>query len=114
MDNSLNQSVDVTREAISVLGSSRILYGSDEPLNLIRYVAYKHPEKGQRIVSDYPYHWVDSDEFREYGHFAKEAIHSHWGNLLALKQCVEELPKEDRQSAKENIFHKNANSVYSF
>ncbi len=114
MDNSMNESADVTREAISILGSTRILYGSDEPLNLIRYTTYDHPQKGQRIVSEYPYHWVDKDEFREYGHLAKGAVHSHWGNLLALQQCIDALPKRQRTSVKEHIFYKNAASVYGF
>lgn len=114
MDNSLNPSREVTQIALDTVGATRILYGSDEPLNLIRFTAYAHPEKGQRIVSDYPYHWVDKDEFDEYGHLAQNAIHSHWDNLLALQQCLETLPGAQQQLAKDNIFHNNAASVYGF
>lgn len=114
MDNSLNPSMEVTKIALEILGSSRILYGSDEPLNLIRFSVYAHPEKGQRIVSDYPYHWVDKEEFREYGHLAQRAIHAHWSNLIALKECIEVLSVSEKEAAKENIFYNNAAEIYGF
>ena len=113
-DNSLNPSEEVTQIALDVLGTSRILYGSDEPLNLIRFTTYEHPEKGQRIVTDYPYHWVDYREHKVYGHLAKGVIHSHWGNLRSLQQCIERLVVTERRSARENIFYNNAVAMYGF
>ena len=71
MDTALNPSADVVAMSLRIFGPERLMFGSDEPLNLIRSVPYEHPEKGQRIVTDYQYHWVDQDEYREYGHLAK-------------------------------------------
>ena len=55
----LVQSAEVISTALHVLGSGRIMYGSDAPLDLIRYVDYKHPQLGWRAVSEYVYHWSD-------------------------------------------------------
>ncbi len=113
-DNSLNPSEEVTQIALEEFGAQRILYGSDEPLNLIRFAAYEHPEKGQRIVTDYLYHWVDAMEYKQYGHLAEGVIHSHWGNLHALQKCIGRLSPSEQTAAKENIFYKNAAGIYGF
>jgi predicted TIM-barrel fold metal-dependent hydrolase len=114
MDTALNPSADVVAMSLRIFGAERIMFGSDEPLNLIRSVAYEHPEKGQRIVSDYPYHWVDKQEFNEYGHLAKGARHSHWLSMLAIKEAMDRLPAKEQTAAKEWLFRKTAEAVYGF
>ncbi len=114
MDTALNPSGDVVSLAVRVFGADRIMFGSDEPLNLIRSVVYEHPQKGQRIVSDYPYHWVDQAEFQAYGHLAKGATHSHWVSMLAVKEAVDRLPKSEQTDTKERLFWKTAEAVYGF
>jgi hypothetical protein len=114
MDTALNPTADVVAMSLRLFGGKRILYGSDEPLNLIRSVAYEHPEKGQRIVSDYPYHWVDEDEFRKYGHLAENAVHSHWLSMLALRTAIDQLPKNEQTTTREWVFRKTAEAVYGF
>lgn len=114
MDTALNPSADVVAMSLQTFGPERLMFGSDEPLNLIRSVPYEHPEKGQRIVSDYPYHWVDQDEFQQYGHLAKGATHAHWLSMTAIKEAVERLHPRQRTHAKEWIFRKTAEAVYGF
>lgn len=114
MDTALNPSVDVVAMSLRTFGPERLMFGSDEPLNLIRSVPYEHPEKGQRIVTDYQYHWVDQDEYREYGHLANGATHAHWLSIVAIKEAVERLPSNQRTSIKEWVFRKTSEVVYGF
>lgn len=114
MDTALNPSADVVAMSLRIFGPERLMFGSDEPLNLIRSVPYEHPEKGQRIVSDCPYHWVDQDEFQQYGHLAQGATHAHWLSMIAIKEAVERLPSNQRASVKEWVFRKTAEAVYGF
>lgn len=114
MDTSLNPSPNVVALALRYFGADRILFGSDEPLNLIRSVAYEHPTKGQRIITDYRYHWTDMDEFREYGHLATKSIHAHWQCLRAIKKAINLEPAEVRRDLKEKIFSRNAIGFFGF
>ncbi len=114
LDTALNPSLEVCVRALKVFGSKRIMFGSDEPLNLIRSVPYVHPEIGQRIVASYPYHWVDPQEHEEYGHLANGAVHSHWLSLLALRGAISNLPETEQESTKQNVFHDNAQVFYGF
>jgi predicted TIM-barrel fold metal-dependent hydrolase len=114
MDTALNPSSAVCLRAIRTFGPARIMYGSDEPLNLIRSVPYIHPVKGQRIATDYPYHWQDKVEHKEFKHLAQGAIHSHWLSLRALKSAIEELPAAEHEQVKQQVFHDNAAQFYGF
>lgn len=114
LDTALNPSGDVVRLALECFGRERILYGSDEPLHLIRSTAYNNPKKGQRIVTDYPYHWVDSEEHSEFGHLATKAIHAHWQALGAVRTAIETLPKAEQEDAKRQIFFTNARDFFRF
>lgn len=55
-DTALVPSVEVVEMAMRTIGVNRIMYGSDEPLNLIRSVLYTHPQHGEKIVTSYLYH----------------------------------------------------------
>lgn len=114
LDTALNPSADVMSIALKHFGASRIMFGSDEPLNLIRSVAYQNPSLGERIVTDYPYHWVDQDEFREYGHLAEGSTHAHWQSMMAVKGGIERLSPAEQERAKHQVFHDTAIEVYGF
>jgi hypothetical protein len=114
LDTSLNPSAEVVELALRTFGSERIMFGSDEPFNLIRSRPYKHPEKGQRIITEYPYHWVDSDEHRQYAHLAKGVVHCHWLSLEALRTAISSFPESEQASIKEKIFYANAKEFFSF
>lgn len=114
LDTALNPSPEVVSLALECFGRDRIMFGSDEPLNLLRSVAYKHPEKGERIVTDYQYHWVDPAEFAEYGGLARDAVHAQWQCVLAIKGALEKYPLKDQLDLKERIFQKTAEAVFGF
>lgn len=108
MDTALNPSAEVCLRALRTFGSKRIMYGSDEPLNLLRSVPYMHPVHGQRITTSHLYHWQDPEEQAEYGHLADGAVHSHWLCLDALRAALNELPENEQEPAKRSVFHDNA------
>jgi hypothetical protein len=113
-DTALVPSADVVHTAITIVGTDRIMYGSDEPLHLIRSVPFIHPQRGERITTTYPYHWVDLDEYERYKHLAIGAPHAHWQSLRAIRRAVERLPQECHQDVKRRIFHDNAKAFYGF
>ncbi len=114
LDTALNPSPEVVSLALECFGRDRIMFGSDEPLNLLRSVAYEHPEKGERIVTDYQYHWVDPVEYAEYGHLAKDAVHAQWQCVFAIKKAIESYPSGEQEALKELIFRKTAEEVFGF
>lgn len=114
LDTALNPSSEVIIRALRTFGTDRIMYGSDEPLNLIRSTPYIHPEYGQRITTDLPYHWQNPKEHAEYRHLASKAIHAHWLSLDALKTAIESRPQPEQARTKQAIFHDNAARFYNF
>jgi hypothetical protein len=113
-DTALVQSAEVISTALHVLGSGRIMYGSDAPLDLIRYVDYKHPQLGWRAVSEYVYHWSDPVEHETFGSLAIGAPHVHWTALKAIKNAICTIAVSQQELAKKNIFCENAKSFYGF
>lgn len=114
MDTSMIPSDEVVRLAIEVFGPERLMYGSDEPLNMIRSRVYRHPTLGQRLITEHMYHWVDPEEHARFKHLARGLVHSHWQALLALKEAIEMLPNREQEDAKSAIFFSTARSVYGF
>ena len=57
---------DIICEGLTILGYERILYGSDQPLNLVRANFVRDPTLRERVLTDYPYHWVDFQEQIKY------------------------------------------------
>lgn len=113
-DTALNPSPEVVTRALNTFGSDRIMYGSDEPLNLIRSVPYVHPERGQRIATKFAYHWQNPEEHAQYHHLADSAIHAHWLSLDALRAAIEAQPNAKQAVIKQAIFHDNAARFYGF
>lgn len=114
LDTSLVPSAEVVTAALSAFGASRVLYGSDEPLNLIRSALYEHPKLGQRLVTTFPYHWADPIEHEEFKTLAADVPHAHWQCLSAIREAVEHLPLETQENTKQLIFETNAAGFYGF
>lgn len=114
MDTALNPSSEVAEMAIRILGEDRVMYGSDEPLNLIRSRVFVHPEKGQRLITEYPYHWVDTEDHSQYGHLAQGVVHAHWLSMNALFDAIESFPRSERERVKEKVFFRNAAAFFGF
>jgi hypothetical protein len=114
LDTALVPSEEVVGLALEVFGCGRVMFGSDEPLNLIRSTAYDHPTLGQRLITEFPYHWVNPKEHGQYQHLAKDVIHAHWQSMLAIKGAIERFPCESQETIKRMVFHDNAKSFFGF
>lgn len=114
MDTALNPSPEVVRRALHTFGPDRIMYGSDEPLNLLRSVPYVHPEYGERITTTHRYHWQDIVENAEYSRLAIGAVHSHWLCLDALQSAIKGYSAEKQEDIKLKVFRDNAATLFGF
>ncbi len=114
LDTSLNPSREVLKLAFKYFGPERIMFGSDQPLNLVRARSYVNPIKGQRLITEYKYHWVDNNEHTHFRHLAKNLVHTHWSSIFALKSVIDEFPNSMQEKIKEMIFYKNAHQFYNF
>lgn len=110
MDTSMIASPDVFKTAFNTFGTKRIMFGTDEPLNLLRFVLYDHPTKGQRVVTQYPYHWADKEDHEQYKHLASGAVHVHWESLMAIRSAIGQLYTEPvlAEQVKLDVFYNNA------
>ncbi len=111
-DTAMVTSTEVISSALSVLGSKRLLFGSDLPLSLVRAVMYYDVNLGKRYITKYPYHWVDKQEHKQHGHLVSKAVHAHWGILHAIRESVEKCNSGDWAEIKNNIFYRNAQCVF--
>jgi hypothetical protein len=115
MDTAMVPSKEVLSLALKTFGSKRIMFGSDEPINLVRSVVYQNPTLGQRIVSEYMYHWVNIKEHEKYKHLAIGATHMHWPAIQAIKDTIESLYTPEEQPAIiYDIFYNNASRFFEF
>lgn len=108
--------VNVIEKAIRHLGADRVMFGTDEPLNLLREQSYENPKLGPRIISDYPYHWVDKEEYDEFKDIVPTPQYSQLqqvDSLLAAIRKVARNPKHEQDIA-QKIFHDNAYSFFGF
>lgn len=112
LDTSLISSSDVISMALRIFDSERVMYGSDEPLNLMRFVIYEHPRLGDRLTAEYPYHWLNLAEYKEFKSLAAGATHAHWKSLYAIKSAIGTLRKNVREETKQKIFHNNAKHFF--
>lgn len=111
LDTSCMEYSAVVSLALSVFGPSRLMFGSDEPLNLLRTAPFVHPQRGPRVVARRPYHWSDPDEHACYGHLASSAMHNHWQQISAILDAVAGLSSADDYI--QMMFHDNARHFFS-
>ena len=106
LDTSMVPSAEVILLGLQVFGLERVMFGSDEPLSLIRAATYEHPEFGQRLMTEYPYHWVNPSEQSSYRHLVPAGItHCHWQCMAAIKAALTQLADGMQVTAKQNLFH---------
>lgn len=82
--------------------------------HLIRSAVYQHPECGERLIMEYPYHWVDPAEHRQYKSHAKYITHAHWLSLRAIKEAILSFPNHEQEEIKQKLLHNNAQQFYGF
>ncbi len=102
--------------ALEQLGPRRVLYGSDEPLNLLREFTYTNPDLGPRLLTDYPYHWVHQDEYEAYKHLLPENLmYCELQQVDALLIAIRGIASARRaDSYIQSIFHDNGQREFNF
>lgn len=114
MDTSMNHRTDSIRLAFQTLGPSRIMFGTDSPINLLRSVPFLHPLKGGRIVTERLFHWTDKDEYDEFCHLARGSIHAHWQVVNNLLDVIELDFSNSIMAVNHQVFRTNASEFYNF
>lgn len=114
MDTAMIPSAEVVEMALKAFGLTRIMFGSDEPLNMIRSTVFEHPIKGQRLITEYFYHWVDPVEHQTFLPLARGITHTQWQALAAIKGALDKLPITRQEAARQSIFHDTAMGVFKF
>lgn len=110
-DTAMVTSAEVFKTAMDLFGYHRIIYGTDQPLNLVRGRMLCEPKLGIRVITEYSYHWINPKEQRKFSQYAIDTVHLHWEMLLALKKGIQSC--EENKDAKEYIFRKNAQRVFN-
>lgn len=108
MDCSAVHSREVHMLAMATLGSGRILFGSDEPMCLLRMEGFLHPEDGYRFTSPHPYHWLAERHRVGWEHLAAKAILLHWRVLENLIAAIDQVYATDASAAITAVFSRNA------
>lgn len=101
-------------EVLKRFPSERIMFGSDEPLNIIRASVYNNPRLGPRLATLYPYHWANPKEQEESGAHANDAVHLHWQALSALRSALDTFFPHRTDMVLEKIFYSTAKELFSF
>lgn len=112
LDTSMVTSSEVFTIALNYCGHRKILFGTDQPLNLIRGKKYIHPRLGARVATSYSYHWAIPEEQAEFSVYAINSTHIHWQVLSALRQAIASYSSYNQEEVKKSIFFENAKEVF--
>lgn len=117
-DTSVYDNETVLTCAFKTLGAERILYGSDQPFNLIRGKTVFHPTLGKRTMTDnLAYHWVNKEEQLKYrcdfGQDPAELPNMQLSSLNALVSAMEACftQNEKLERVKKMVFFENATQL---
>lgn len=108
VDCSMATAADVYALIFDTLGPSRVLYGSDEPMNLLRMMPFNHPQRGLRFVSPMRYHWLEAEMHAGFRHLAADCSLMHWQVLQSVLNEVDRSFGPEAASIIDGIFFKNA------
>jgi uncharacterized protein len=102
VDTAFVMDAELLRAVLAALGPARVLFGTDEPMSLIRAVNYQHPTLGPRLYGP-RYHWSRDDRPPDSVLRAEKAI-LHLQQLEALLTAL-----SDYDSASlDQVFYRNA------
>lgn len=111
LDTAFVADTNVFKSALEMLGHQRLLYGTDQPLNLIRAKTIVDRQRGPRLATPFHYHWADPVEQKAYKELAKNATHMHWEILMALRKAIKSYGESEE--IKNSIFYQNAVRVFN-
>ncbi|MEK7518154.1 MAG: amidohydrolase family protein [Patescibacteria group bacterium] len=99
---------EVIKRGLKIVGPDKILYASDQPYNLIRARFVTHPRLGERVLTDFPYHWANPEEQRAYqnatGLDPHEFSNFHFEGLRALMEAIDKC--SETETEKDTIINK--------
>lgn len=112
-DTSMCHSPELFRIGLDTLGPDRIMYGSDEPISLIRAAQF-YDEEFERpvLLPDYRYHWVREEDWERYRGRYEGMTHGHFENLRAIREVIDTFSHSDAERLKERIFYENAARLF--
>jgi Amidohydrolase len=113
-DTSMARSHDVHLLALDVLGPDKVLFGSDEPFNLLRYTSVVDEQRGVVNVPPRPYHWVATDVYERHRLAVATAEILHFQVLDCLLAAVDRLHGADEKSVLDKVFFRNAQRLLGF
>lgn len=113
VDTSMATDLQTHLDAHEVLGPERILFGSDEPFNLLRYVSFDHPSRGRRLMAPRRYHWLDQDMYRQYRSLAEHASLVHLQVLRAIVQSIDSVHGSESEIVLRQVFEGNAARAFA-
>jgi predicted TIM-barrel fold metal-dependent hydrolase len=102
---------DILSLGLDIFGHKKILYATDQPINLVRCEFFRHPETGKdRVLSSTIYHWVDSKEREEYLQFFSGDINNvlsvHFKIVSSILNVINKYQND--RNVVEDVFYKNA------
>lgn len=107
----------LSETALRRVSPERIVYGSDKPLDLVRAEFVFDQSGVERLVTDYPYHWVDKEEqslLRTRTTVDPAEIPNiHFTSLFALLKAIEEVYTDPlkQASVRNTIFVQNPRRI---
>jgi hypothetical protein len=114
MDTSMATDAGVHELAYATFGPRRVLYGSDEPFNLLRYSTYQHPTLGLRLIGPRRYHWLAEKDFAAYRHLGVDAHLVHLQVLRAIVDTTDRIfGAAEAPGVLRQVFHHNAADWFS-
>jgi Amidohydrolase len=113
MDTSMANNPAIHEIGLQTLGRRRILFGSDEPFNLLRYVTIDDSRLGKVHAPPRPYHWSPPDAYRRFQTQAVAAETLHFQVLNAILAAVDCTFAEDVPSVLADVFYQNAQNWFA-
>jgi hypothetical protein len=111
VDTAMVTSSRIIAATIRNLGAARVLYGSDEPFNLLRYRLVPTRSNGNIAVPGHPYHWSKDWVAKRYGYLAADAPLLHFQSLTAVLGAIDSM-KIHRDDTIQAIFFENASGLF--
>lgn len=114
LDTSCAMNSQIIASIIRILGENRLIFGTDQPINLIRGVICFHSHLGYRIATDTDYHWADPKEQNYYKKSQKIDLSKipnfHFSSIKAILDAINSLliTNDQKKKIAQKIFYQNA------
>lgn len=108
MDSSMVSVARVFELAFNTIGHERVMFGSDVPFNLLRFLPVEDPDLGRVNASPHDYHWSHAEGQRRYRDRARSVDIMHFQSVCAVIEAVDRSHSQDSEAVLGRIFDGNA------